>query len=141
MGVLTDIVVAASSQASEVLASNVPSDDFPGFDAKGLDQIMLATLWAFLTRTAYDPKWVTEMPLVAGDEEEGPWVFQIPSPMTERLGALPETEWKHIADQWGQTEEMVGVPPENIAALLENLVRFARQATAEQKHLLMWMSL
>src|SRR2546425_12099398 len=55
MGVLTDVVIAGRDEAQKIGESNVPSKEFPGIDAKGIDQVKIGTLYAILTRTKYDP--------------------------------------------------------------------------------------
>jgi hypothetical protein len=141
MGVLTDIVVAHASQAKEVLAADVPSEAFSGFDAKGLDPVMLAMLNAIMTDTDYDPGWVDALTSLGGDEDDGPWLFQIPAEMVSRLAALSAMELARIATAWGVTDQLVDAGPEEVETLLSELARFAREAIAAKKELLMWISL
>jgi hypothetical protein len=142
MGVLTDIVVVDSEQAEDVLNAQVPSESFPGFDAKGLDQIKLASLRAILTNEDYDAAWAEHIPLVAGeDNSEGPWVYELPEDIVATLADLPEADEPRVAADWAATDELADWSPELVRDMLHELARCARRAALANKRLLMWVCL
>jgi hypothetical protein len=142
MGVLTDIVVVDAEQAQDVLHAEVPSEAFPGFDAKGLDQIKLAVLRALLTGEEYDEEWVDNIPLVAGDEAgDGPWVFQLPDDIVAALADVPAADEAAIAAEWAESEEFAGWDGETVTGMLHELAALARRAGEANKKLLMWICL
>jgi hypothetical protein len=141
MGVLTDIVVARADQADEVLAADVPSQQFPGFDAKGLDVIMLGTLSSLVGGTARPAEVVADLRLIGGDPEEGPWLFQIPDDLVVRLSKIAEREVGRIAEGWSRTEELAGTPPGDLEPMISELSRYAKLAREQSCDLLMWVCL
>lgn len=81
MGVLTDFVVAPRPNAVRVGEASVPSEEFGGIDAKGIDQVRMGTLYAILSGT-YDPTFlVDEASFVYSASDDGPWVQVIPEDM------------------------------------------------------------
>jgi hypothetical protein len=143
MGTLTDIVVARVEDAGAVAAASVPCEAFPGFEARGVDVVKLGTLYALLTGQAYDEGFSGRMPLLGGDEREGPWVTALPSDLTDLLALLEELRVAQVAAAWAATEEFLldRVDPEVVRHLLESLVRYAREAKSGDASLLMWESL
>jgi hypothetical protein len=142
MGVLTDIVVVDCEQAEDVLNAEMPSESFPGFDAKGLDAIKLASLRAILTNEDYDAAWAQHMPLVAGDENgEGPWVYDLPDDIVATLADLPLSDEARVAADWAATDELADCSLELVHELLHQLANCARRAAQANKRLLMWICL
>ncbi len=143
MGVLTDIVVADSSEAIAVAQSSVPSRDWEGIDAKGIEHVKLAQLSAILRDESYDPDFVTQIEDLAEVSEEGPWVFRLPQDFVHRLASLSEDQTPVVAEKWAKTEEFIldGWAASDVASVLSDLHRVAEIACSRDKALLMWMSL
>ena len=140
MGVLTDIVVVDAAQAHAVLHAQVPSESFPGFDAKGLDQLKLAALRAILEGEEYDEEWADRIPLVAGDEtSDGPWVFQLPDDFVASLALLRRSDEARIAAAWLATEDFAGWALDGVGDMLHELAACARRAAEANKKLLTWI--
>lgn len=145
MGVLTDFVVAAPSDAQRVGDSHCPSREFNGIEAKGIDTVKLSTLYAILTETPVDPSFMGGPSLLYSRSDEGPWVLLVPPDLVQRVAKLRAKEVSATASDWSKTEEFSPKysrwSPEVIEQWLQELARLCRQAVAEEKGLLMWMSL
>jgi hypothetical protein len=145
MGVLTDFVVAATSEAQRVGESHCPSRDFNGIEAKGIDPVKLSTLYAILTERPVDPAFMDGDSCLYSRSDEGPWVLLVPADLVQRVAKLSAKEVSATASDWSKTDEFSPKhgrwPPEVIEQWLEELARLCRQAVAEEKALLMWMSL
>ncbi|MCG3181932.1 MAG: hypothetical protein BIFFINMI_04378 [Phycisphaerae bacterium] len=143
MGVLTDFIVANRAEAQRVFESSCPSTDFAGLDAKGIDTVKLGTLHAILTGTQFDPTFISDT-LVDGGED-GPWVFEVPMDLVQRLGKLDAQQLQTVGVKWAATEEFSGKfdnwPSEAVLAVLQEISALCKRAVQEGKALLMWMCL
>ncbi len=61
MGVLTDVVIADEGEAEAVATERVPAKRWRGIDAKGIDQVKLATLWARLAQRGLDVESIVKL--------------------------------------------------------------------------------
>jgi len=146
MGVLTDIVIAGRDDAQKVGEADVPSHEFPGIDAKGINQVHMGTLYAILTRSDYDPRFMTtHESFVYSASQDGPWVQLIPDDMVARLAKTSDAEIPLIADEWGKTEEFDPEysrwTKEDIVTFLRQLTSLSRKAQGENKSVFMWSCL
>lgn len=146
MGVLTDFVVAPISDATLVGETSVPSEEFDGIDAKGIDQVRMGTLYAILSGTEYDPAFlVDESSFVYSGSDDGPWVQVVPEDMVARLAAMTDQSVSDVAKTWGSTEEFEPAysswSEHDIRTFLAGIAGLARRALAETKALFMWTSL
>ncbi len=146
MGVLTDFVVANSSDAKEVADCLDPSGELGGVAAKGIDQVKMGTLYAILTGTEYDPEFMlTDDSFLHTADEDGSWVQLVPPDMVSRLSSLSDSEIPRISKEWGQTEEFdpkyCGWSSEDIESFLQEIAGLSRRARSEGKSVLMWTSL
>jgi hypothetical protein len=145
MGVLTDFVVADPSDGERVAKSPCASREFDGLDAKGIDTVKLGKLYSILTGDPFDPSFPTNSGLRFEGSEDGPWVFQVPPDMVERLAGLGASETESVARQWAQIQEFAPKYSNWSAAavgqLLGQLAALCRKAVAEKKVLFMWMCL
>lgn len=147
MGVLTDVVIADEGEAEAVATERVPAKRWRGIDAKGIDQVKLATLWARLAQRGLDVesivKLATDFATLFEVSEEGPWVFRIPGRLVELLADLDDQHAATTAVAWASTEEFVLDRWDSgaVRSILDELRSLAREARAKKKSLLMWMSL
>jgi hypothetical protein len=143
MGVLTDFVVMARTDAQRVCDSHCPSQDFAGLDAKGIDTVKLGTLHAVLIGGEFDPSFMSGSLCSGG--EDGPWVFEVPSDLVERLARLNAKELRAVAAKWAATEEFSpkydNWPVEAVRQVLYEMAALCRRAVSEKKAVLMWMCL
>jgi hypothetical protein len=145
MGVLTDFVVADPADASRVGNSACPSRDFAGMDAKGIETVKLGRLSANLAGEPYDRSFMGASALRYETSEDGPWVFELPPTFVHPLVGLDAEELRSAAISRPETE---GFSPKYgrwsadiVQTLLEELAALCRRAAAEDKAVLMWMSL
>lgn len=143
MGVLTDIVVASEAEAGAVGRASVPSQQWPGMDAKGIDQIKLGMLLSLLSGEPYRDSLVDEFTFLWEQSDDGPWVYRIPPCLVDRLSQLQGPELQRVAQEWARIEEfrLVNWKPADVEAVLRALVGLAEQARSQGKDLLMWMCL
>ena len=142
MGVLTDLVAVKESEIESVAESTSPAFDFGGIDAKGIDQVKLCKLKSILEQQPYQRSCVGEFELLAGDEEEGPWVFRVPTDLVKLVASLHGVALSQVSGQWAAAEEfkLDGWSPQDVEATLVEIVNLCSSAVAEQKMLVMWMS-
>jgi|GEM_PF-1310712 len=146
MGVLTDIVLAGTNEAKKVEASDGPSREFAGIDAKGIDQVRMGTLYAILTSSEYDPGFMLdEESVIEPDDEDGPWVHIVPQKMVLLLSKLTDAGIPAVADEWGKTEEFQpeysSWSQEDILKFLEQIRSLSKKALTDNKTMYMWMCL
>jgi hypothetical protein len=143
MGVLTDFVVADRGDARRVCDSDCPSQDFAGLDAKGIDTVKVGTLHALLTGGAFDPSFMGDNLCSGG--EDGPWVFEVPSDLVQRLAALTPRQLAAAGRKWAATDEFSpkydNWPAEAVQQVLQELAALCKRATCEGKAVPMWMCL
>jgi hypothetical protein len=106
MAVYTDILVADSSEAHSILASQSHDAQWPCTQAKGVGPGELAALLSLLTG---EPANVDGFTVVAEeDAENGPWLYQLPDRLVERLALLEVGQVDQVAGRWASE---MGVPP------------------------------
>jgi hypothetical protein len=141
MGVLTDFVVADLADAQKVCDSSCPYQDFDGFAAKGINTFKLDALHAILRGEAGPPIDAT----VCSGGEDGPWVFEVPRDLVQRLAALTAQQLEVVARQWAATEEFSprydNWPLEAVQEVLNELATLCNRAVTQGKSVLMWMCL
>lgn len=143
MGVLTDIIVADPSEASEIEANYPDQGIWNSVDLKGHNEISMSDLWSVLDLNADSRE---ELFTLLTDSERGPWVFLFPRQLTILLAGIDETRWPDIIEQWCQKEEMIAMGLDEVDRedLLEQCVELgglAGEALALDKELLMWVCL
>lgn len=142
MGVLTDFVVADLAEAQTVCDSSCPCQDFDGFDAKGIDTVKLGTLHAILRGEVYSHSGDT---VLCSGGEDGPWVFEVPPELMQRLAALTAQQLEVTARTWAATEEFSprydDWPLEAVQEVLNELAALCKRAVTQGKSVLMWMCL
>src|SRR5207253_1912724 len=127
----------------KVCQSNCPAQEFAGLDAKGIDQIKLATLYAILTKSDFEPGFMNDT--LSSGGEEGPWVMEVPPDLVERLAELKPRQRTAAGKKWAATEEFSPQfddwPVEAVQQILQDLALLCQRAVAEKKSVLMWMCL
>ena len=114
-----------------------PADNFPCMPSEGIDSEMRVLLYALLMGIFFDEAQSMEQ-LVLEYGPEGPWVFKLAFPITERLAEVEEDDIDDIALNWSQTGEMSALNMEAsdlqevLARFLFNLVHFCMLVRQEQ---------
>ncbi len=142
MGILTELVIANIKDADDIARFSDPSEKWTGISAEGLDQVKLSTLRSIVTNKEYEDGWIDDFRFLAGNQEEGPWVFAVPDALCSALAGFPESRLKAIAKQWLRTEEiqMDEWSLEEVETRLKDLLDLFKNAKRENKTVLMWMS-
>lgn len=142
MGVLANLLVANLCDARAIEQSIGPTETWEGFDASGLDPVKLSTLQSLVHEVddSVDPD--AEFQLLAGDEE-GPWVLGFPQAMTASLATLTPASLLRVTRQWLETDElkMDAWQLQDTRARLTEMQSLAQQAVAQNKDLILWISL
>jgi hypothetical protein len=143
MGILTELVIANTNEAEDIAKDSAPKEHRPALDGQGLDQVKLSTLRSIVTNQEYEDAWIDEFRFLAGDQEDGPWVFAVPESLVNGLAASPEGRLKAVAKQWSRTEEikMDDWSIEDVETRLKELIKLARDARHMKKSILMRVSL
>jgi hypothetical protein len=146
MGVLTDFVIADRTDAHRVCYSKCPSRDFTGLNVKGIDIVTLGALNAILTGGEFDPGFMDMGDgFICCGGEDGPWVFEVPADLVQRLAKLNEDQLVSAAIKWAATEEFspkyANWPIERVHQVLGDLTILCKRAAGERKSVLMWMCL
>ncbi|SDZ39296.1 hypothetical protein SAMN05518854_105455 [Variovorax sp. YR266] len=136
---LTDILIASTDDAPQILSTTPGS--WPRLQFNSLDNVALAGLWAALGATAEAVDFEGEKHLLAHTPEQ--WVFEFPQDFVRRLCALQPAGIKDVAAAWATHDEIarMGASGPAIEPVVEAVRGFARQATGENKSLLLFMSL
>jgi hypothetical protein len=143
MGVLTDLFIATDAEVERLAPDAIPLERFGGVDIKGVGTIKLAELDAILCGVDFDQA-MDRIELVrARSEKLGPWITRMPPELVAALAALDETEIVSYGERWAATEEFVedGWYPEDVVAVLGQMVELARHAVADGKAVYAWTSL
>lgn len=140
---LTDFVVASPDEASTVSSSSSRHLTWPCFQANGLDNSVVAALWSALDPTADASSLEGEACLVFQAAKEGPWVFNLPTPLVAGLASLPPESLLAVADRWVAQPELVhaGWQGSDVAPAIKALKGIASTAVQQNSALLLWMSL
>jgi hypothetical protein len=143
MGVLTDFVVANRGDAQRVCNSTCPSQEFAGLDAKGIDMVKLGELHALLTGGTVNRSFMGKS--ICSGGEDGPWVFEVPPDLVQRLVCLDTRQLVSVGERWAATEEFSpkydNWPTEAVQQVLRDLAALCKRANDEGKAVLMWMCL
>lgn len=143
MGILTDFVIAKDEDAVAISEATRAADHWPTLESKGVDTIKLSTLYCAATNTEYENAIQASFTMMAGDEEEGPWVFKFPSEILSAIAHIESDSVSSIAKIWAATEElqMDGWSEDDAARFITELVAHAKTTRATGASMFLWMSL
>ena len=129
MGILSDLISAPSTAADAIARSAAPNRDFDAADIKGVDDMKFVALHGQLTGDSLDDVLAIYDP-VASASEDGPWVFQIPTVLVQRLASMNGAELASVAERWSRAEEFTldGWTPADVHEALASICSMATQA-------------
>ena len=104
MGVISDLVVAHSSDAERIGRARAPAAEFGGIDIKGIDSVKFGMLHSILTGRSFK-QLLPEYNPVFAVSDEGPWVFRLPADLVTRLASLAGEDKQRVVSQWAATRE------------------------------------
>jgi hypothetical protein len=144
MGLLTDVLVAAPSEAEAICKVSRHWEKWPCLQWKGADNQVFAELVTALGAEADAQALEQGDRLIYMENEEGPWVFHLPDVIPRTLSTLEDGDMPGLAGRWLQGEETrdyLGMHVGVLVAALKDLRDLSRQAVAADKSLLLWVSL
>lgn len=137
MATLADIYIAPTDEADRYDGA---SSKFERIEAKRLTPLELSTLWAILSVEEWDMPHLNAFESILDRSDDGYSIYRFPTAFVESLALLDETKVDDVSRQWAETDELA-CDPDDIRPLVEDLVRLARQAHADNSGLYLWMSL
>jgi len=142
MGVLNDLVVAASGDAERIARAESPAADFGGIDIKGIDSVKFGMLHSILTGRSFEDL-LPEYEPVVSVSDDGPWVFRLPSDFVARLATLAGDDKQAVVSKWAATEEFVldRWTASDVAEAFDDIALLARKADDAGHSLFLWESL
>ena len=142
MGLLTDLVIAPSSDAAAVSASLRPADRWPCLELKRLDTSKLAALALAWNDPAQAAALEGDDCMAAGGDD-GPWVFELPAAFRDRLAQLGSNDVPVVAASWAEQDEpkFDGWTAPDLEVLLGLMQPFAADAVKAGMPLLLWVAL
>lgn len=143
MAVLTDIIVAPTTEVPAIIAEWPGTKRWPVFETTGLDLLVLADLALALKRPIEATAIDEQTPAASADESEGPWLYVLPGGLRDSIAALGSSDIPAVADAWAKGEEAEnrGLTTDIAERLLAQIQKLAAQARAEDKPLLLWMAM
>ena len=136
MGSLADLLVASSSDAEAIVASDYPLGTYQGVNVDGLDPLQVAALHSVVTG-----KELTELvgdyePIAAGSES-GPWLVRFPEELIQALGKIAPDNQAAMGNQWAATDPLknAGWTEQDAVGFVARLVHFAQVVSFENKEL------
>lgn len=141
--VASAVVVAGEGEAGAVARDAAARERWPGVDARGLDQVKLALLWALLAGRPFRDELVLEFAPLDEVSADGPWVFRVPPALAALLAEVGPDRAADLATAWADSDELAvdGWEPEGAGAMLGALRELARSARAAARPLLLRVSL
>jgi hypothetical protein len=136
MGSLADLIVAPSSDAQAIVASEYPLGTFTGVNVDGLDPLQLAALHSILTSKDLDQLFGHYQPIAEGSEG-GPWLIRFPADLIETLANIAPQNQASEAARWASTDQMgeAGWSEQEAEKFLAQLVHFAQTAAFDEREL------
>lgn len=136
MGSLADLVVATSSDAEAIVASDYPLGDFKGVNVDGLDPLQIAALHSVLASKELTELLGNYEPIAAGSDS-GPWLVKLPKELIAALGNIAPDNQASIGNQWAATDPLLeaGWSEQDAVGFVARLVHFAQVVSFEEKEL------
>lgn len=160
MGVLSDFVIASDEEARSGL-ENIPDNTADRVEVRGANPVMIMdldsvlsgkdldrvttevtyTLADLMAKMAAPAQSMENLPLVFEGKPDGPWVYQMPPSLVQRLAALDQIAISETASRWSHSLQFK--QPDwtlsKVQAFLAILVGLANKATEQGKCLYMWI--
>jgi hypothetical protein len=139
VSIYTDWFIADKDEAAaiaSIITEEHTFDDWPHLQVKGIIEIDLMSLWAILRGEPFDPARSVAGDLLFGEEEDGPFVFQVEPGFIEALANLQKSEIKRCVSAWAKTETLSDWSVPTLEEVIEEFAEFARRARAAGKPVL-----
>ena len=134
MSSLADLIVATSSDAEAIVASEYPLGTFEGVNVDGLDPLQIAALHSALVDKEFG-ELLGEYQPVAEGSRSGPWLIRFPDELIAALANIAPQNQASIAAQWASADQLqeAGWSAQDAEKFLARLVRLAQVASFEEK--------
>lgn len=140
MGLLVNIITANEDEIGAIGASEHPTEEWSGIEARDIDTEKLATLHCLLTNDDFEQAQCAYEPVFVA-EDEGVLVLRIPDEVVDKLSRLAEEALELVGEELAATEafEIRGWPVEEVQALVVELGELARLAESQGQTMFVWM--
>ncbi len=140
MSTAADLILAAPTEASAILASDYPLGTFKGSNVDGLDPLKLAALHSLFTQKPFEVV-VTEYQPSGQASPQGPWLVKIPVELVTALSNISPPDQAALASKWASTGQLKdqGWSEQDADGFLGRLIPYAQTAAFEGKALFLWI--
>jgi len=140
MGSNADLIIALSSDAPAIVASEYPLGTFKGINIDGLDPLKLAALHSLLTADDFSDLLEHYQP-VAEASASGPWLIKFPDELITLLADLAPQDHASITAQWASTDQVQGEgwSEQDTEQFFARIVHFSQTAAYEGKDVFLWI--
>ena len=140
MGSLADLILAESSDAAAIAASEYPLGTYKGTNVDGLDPLKLAALHSIVTDKEFDHLLEHYKP-IAKASDSGPWLIRLHGELIAFLAGLAPQDHASIAVRWASTVQLQKEGWSEIDAekFLGQVAHFAQIAAFEGKDVFLWI--
>ena len=140
MGSLADLILAESSDAPAIIASEYPLGTFKGINVDGLDPLKLAALHSIFTDKDFSNLLGHYTP-VAEASASGPWLIELPGELMTFLAELAPQDHASAAVKWASTVQLQeeGWSMLDAEQFLGQVAHFAKIAAFEGKDVYLWI--
>lgn len=144
---LTDLIAATEEDAPAILNAQGHANIWPTLEAKGMDQVKLASLRFILKGLPLDEgpvvEYTKDFKLLVDGGEDGPWIQALPDDLVQLLAVMPAADIAKVAAAWANTEEarLDRWQAADVEPGLGELSALAAGAVAQGKRLLLWICL
>lgn len=142
---LTDLIVATIEEAPAILRSQGHASIWPTLEAKGIDQVKLASLRFILRGEPPEDhaviQYMKSFDAQADGGDEGPWIDSLPEDLVGLLATIAASDIPNLAAAWANTDEakLDRWVAADVESLLAELSAFAAGAVAQGKRVLLWV--
>lgn len=104
MGILTNFVIAKDEDAVAISEAIRAVGNWPTLESKGVDSIKISTLYCAATNTEYENAIQASFLMIAGNDEDGPWVLKFPNEILSAIAHIESEAIASTAKLWAATE-------------------------------------
>jgi hypothetical protein len=140
MSSAADLLLADTSEASAIVASDYPLGTFKGVNVDGLDPLKTAALHSLLAQKGFADV-LREYQPIAQASPGGPWLVRLPSELIMCLTHVSPQDQASLAARWASSDQAqeAGWTEEDADGYLGRLIPFAHTAAFDGKDLYLWI--
>lgn len=140
MGSNADLIIALSSDAPAIVASEYPLGTFKGINIDGLDPVKLAALHSVFTAKDFSDLLEHYQP-VSEASASGPWLIKFPDELIALLADLAPQDYASTVAKWASTDQVQveGWSEQDTEQFFARIAHFALTAAFEGKAVFLWI--